>query len=70
MEDTVKNNYKSLLRDYEVASKHYQATGEAKLLGIAINSLLDFESKVAQLWSYRELFEVQKEIMNEGLQVI
>ena len=66
MEETVKNNYKSLLKDYEVASKHYQETGEAKLLGIAINSLMDFEKKAVQLWSLREMIQLQREAVQQG----
>ncbi|MFT4417046.1 hypothetical protein ACLM5H_24600 [Fredinandcohnia humi] len=70
MEQTIKNNYRSLLKEYHLTSDYFHATGEARLFSFALENLCKFELRIIQLWSENELAQMQEELVQEGIEMV
>ncbi len=58
----VESNYKRLMKSYEVASMHYQETGETHLLSLTLNELEAFERAFIACWDIKTLVELQEKL--------
>lgn len=68
--DNVKANYKTLLVEYETASKLFQETGLTRLLAHALENLEQFERKFIECYSLKQLLELQIEFRLKSLLVV
>ncbi|MBO1511546.1 hypothetical protein [Metabacillus bambusae] len=66
----IRNNYKSLLVEYEKASELYQETGLTRLLAHAMENLERFERSFIELYSFEKLCELQEEFQAQGLLIV
>jgi len=64
--ENAKNHYKSLLLDYQEASRVFIETGRTSLLAYALERLEQFERKFIEVYSLEELLELQLELFPDG----